>query len=98
MVILKKYRNKTYGFEGSISIICYLKRSQTWKDVANDDRNNHVKNIQVIITKSDINSAIINYDYVVTNNFETFFVNVGIVLTKSIPPADNNTVNYIENT
>ena len=47
-------------------------------------------------TKFKVNGATTNDGNVIPNKFNSFFVNVGTVLAKSIPPTDKNPVDYIQ--
>ena len=49
-----------------------------------------------INTKFKVNGATTNDGNVIANKFNNFFVNVGTVLAKSIPPTDKNPVDYIQ--
>ena len=47
-------------------------------------------------TKFKVNGATTNDGNVITNKFNTIFVNVGTVLANSIAPTDKNPVDYIQ--
>ena len=47
-------------------------------------------------TKFKVNGATTNDGNVIANRFNSFFVNVGTVLAKSISPTDKNPVDYIQ--
>ena len=47
-------------------------------------------------TKFKVNGATTNDGNVIANKFNSFFVNVGTVLAKSISPTDKNPVDYIQ--
>ena len=47
-------------------------------------------------TTFKVNGATTNDRNVIANKFNSFFVNVGTVLAKSIPPTDTNPVDYIQ--
>ena len=49
-----------------------------------------------INTKFKVNDATTNDGNVIANKFNKFFVNVGTVLAKSIPPTDKNPVDYLQ--
>ena len=101
MTFYKKYRNKLNQLIRSkdqkhfhdilLEHKSNLKKSwQEIKAVINKRKYTHVN------TKFKVNGATTNDGNVIANKFNSFFVNVGTVLAKSLPPTVKNPVVYIQ--
>ena len=97
----KKYRNK-------LNQLIRSAERKHFHDVLLEHKSNLKKSWQVITTvinkrkytpvntKFKVNGATTNDGNVIANKFNSFFVNVGTVLAKSISPTDKNPVDYIQ--
>ena len=97
----KKYRNK-------LNQLIRSAERKHFHDVLLEHKSNLKKSWQVIKTvinkkkytpvntKFKVNGATTNNGNVIPNKFNSFFVNVGTVLAKSISPTDKNAVDYIQ--
>ena len=97
----KKYRNK-------LNQLIRSAERKHFHDVLLEHKSNLKKSWQVIKTvinkrkytpvntKFKVNGATTNDGNVIANKFNSFFVNVGTVLAKSISPTDKNPVDYIQ--
>ena len=96
----KKYRNK-------LNQLIRTAERKHFHDILLEHKSNLKKSWQVIKavinkrkytpvnSKFKVNGTTTNDGNVIANKFNTFFVNVGTVLAKSITPTDKNPVDYI---
>ena len=101
MAFYKKYRNK-------LNQLIRSAERKHFHDILLEHKSNLKKSWQVIKavinkrkynpvnTKFKVNGATTNDGNVIANKFNSFFVNVGTVLAKSIPPTVKNPVDYIQ--
>ena len=97
----KQYRNK-------LNQLIRTAERKHFHDIILEHKSDLIKSWQVIKsvinemkyipmnTKFKMNGATTNDGNVIANKFNNFFVNVGTVLVKSIPPTDKNPVEYIQ--
>ena len=97
----KKYRNK-------LNQLIRTAERKHFHDILLEHKSNLKKSWQVIKavinkrkytpvnSKFKVNGTTTNDGNVIANKFNTFFVNVGTVLAKSITPTDKNPVDYIQ--
>ena len=97
----KKYRNK-------LNQLIRSAERKHFHDILLEHKSNLKKSWQVIKavinkrkytpinTKFKVNDATTNDGNVIANKFNKFFVNVGTVLAKSIPPTNKNPVDYLQ--